>query len=137
MSQNIHPSDTLGSANNALEDQQTRQHLENMLTDYFDGLHEGDVEKLRRLFHDDVVLKTPGQRRPREDWLNNVATRPVPAKEAIPYRFKVLNIEVINDMAMAKVECPLFEHAYIDFLIFLKENDQWRIVSKVYTDLNR
>ena len=31
-----------------------------LMNAYFDGLYEGDVTKLRQVFHDDAVLKGPG-----------------------------------------------------------------------------
>jgi len=36
---------------------------------------------------------------------------------------------------MVKLECPLFEYCYIDFLGLLKEDGRWKIVTKMYTDL--
>jgi hypothetical protein len=102
---------------------------------YFDGLHYGDISKLRAIFHPDVFLKAPGLRRSLEQWLDAVANRPVPDKQGLPYDFKLLSVEVIKDQAMVKLECPLFEHAYIDFLGLLKENGRWLIVNKMFTDL--
>lgn len=102
---------------------------------YFDGLHYGDVSKLRAIFHQDAFLKTPGSRRSLEQWLAAVASRPIPSQQGRAYGFKLLSIEVIKDQAMVKLECPLFEHCYIDFLGLLKEDGQWKIVNKMYTDL--
>ncbi|MCP5162229.1 MAG: nuclear transport factor 2 family protein [Hahellaceae bacterium] len=106
-----------------------------MLHDYFNGLHYGDTDKLRRLFHPEVVLKTPGKRRTLEEWLSDVANRPIPSQQGHPFRYKIVSIEVIKDQAMAKVECPLFDYFYIDYLGFLEENSRWQIVSKMYTDI--
>lgn len=106
-----------------------------IVQDYFDGLHNGDVTKLRAIFHADAFLKAPGSRRSLEQWLSAVASRPVPSKQGRPYEFKLLSIEVIKDQAMVKLECPLFEHRYIDFLGLLKEDGHWKIVTKMYTDL--
>lgn len=106
-----------------------------IVQDYFDGLHYGDVAKLRSIFHADVFLKAPGSRRSLEQWLSAVASRPVPSQQGRPYEFKLLSIEVIKDQAMVKLECPLFEHRYIDFLGLLKEDGRWKIVNKMYTDL--
>ncbi len=111
------------------------QIIEQIIVDYFDGLYEGDIDKLDRIFHDDVVLKAPNLRRGKSDWLKAVATRPVPQKEEVEYRFKLLAIEVIGDQAMVKLECPLFEKFYIDFIGLLKEHGRWLIVSKMYCDL--
>jgi hypothetical protein len=107
----------------------------NLVQDYFDGLHYGNVSKLRAIFHPDAFLKAPGLRRSLEQWLDAVASRNVPDKQGLPYDFKLLSIEIIKDQAMVKLECPLFEHAYIDFLGLLKENGRWLIVNKMFTDL--
>jgi hypothetical protein len=109
--------------------------LYDIVQDYFDGLHYGDVEKLRSIFHADAFLKAPGSRRSLEQWLSAVASRPVPSQQGRSYDFKLLSIEVIKDQAMVKLECPLFEHRYIDFLGLLKEDGCWKIVTKMYTDL--
>lgn len=114
---------------------ETLHTITEILTCYFDGLHHGDTAKLRGLFHSDTVLKAPGTRRTLDEWLHAVDTRPVPAREGYAYRFRILSIEIVEDQAMAKVECPLFEHFYIDYLGLLKEDGQWRIVSKMYTDV--
>jgi len=106
-----------------------------LVQDYFDGLHHGEVSKLRAIFHPDAFLKAPGLRRNLEQWLDAVARRPVPDQQGRPYDFKLLSIEIIKDQAMVKLECPLFDHFYVDYLGLLKENGRWLIVNKMYTDL--
>ncbi len=106
-----------------------------LVQDYCDGLYQGDVSKLRAIFHSDVFLKAPGLRRSLEQWLDAVASRPVPVQQGQPYDFKLLSIEIIKDQAMVKLECPLFDHFYLDYLGLLKENGRWLIVNKMYTDL--
>ncbi len=106
-----------------------------LVQDYCDGLHHGEVSKLRDIFHPDAFLKAPGLRRSLEEWLGNVATRPVPDQEKRAYNFKLLSIEIIKDQAMVKLECPLLDHMYVDFLGLLKEEGRWLIVNKMYIDL--
>jgi len=101
---------------------------------YFNGLHNGDVPKLKSIFHQDAWLKAPGVRRSLEQWLESVANRPVPAQEGKSFNYKILSIDIVHDQAMVKVECPLFEFDYIDFLGLLKEQGQWLIVNKMYAD---
>ncbi|NRB42210.1 MAG: nuclear transport factor 2 family protein [Pseudomonadales bacterium] len=103
--------------------------------EYFHGLHQGDTKRLRAIFHADAFLKAPGLRRSLQDWLDAVATRPIPAQQGHPFSYKLLSVEVIKDQAMVKLECPLFDHAYVDFLGLLKEDGRWLIVNKMYTDL--
>ena len=106
-----------------------------LVQEYFEGLYHAEVARLRAIFHPDAFLKAPGLRRSLDQWLDAVANRPVPALQGQPYTFKLLSIEIINDQAMVKLECPLFEHFYLDFLGLLKENGRWLIVNKMYTDI--
>jgi hypothetical protein len=107
-----------------------------VIQDYFDGLHYGDVKKLDSIFHADAVLKAPNVRRTKQEWLAAVGSRPVPAEQGLTYAFNVLSVEIIKDQAMVKVECPLFEYLYVDYLGLLKENQKWLIVNKMYTDIS-
>ncbi|OIQ26789.1 MAG: hypothetical protein BM561_02085 [Vibrio sp. MedPE-SWchi] len=106
-----------------------------VLNKYFDGLHQGDSAKLRSIFHADAWLKAPGVRRSLETWLKDVEEREIPASLNLPFSFKVLDLDIVKDQAMAKIYCPLFDYEYIDYLGLLKEEGQWRIVSKMYTDV--
>ena len=104
-----------------------------VLNDYFDGLFEGDVEKLRGVFHDDAWLKGNNYRKSLDEWLEAVAARPVPKAEGMSYNFNIMSLEVIGDQAMAKVDVPLLAAHFIDFLGLLKEDGSWKIVNKMYT----
>lgn len=109
--------------------------IEDILQGYFDGLYHGDVTKLISIFHPDAWLKAPGVRHSLSQWLASVASRSTPAELNKPYEFKVLSIDVVQDQAMAKIHCPLFDFNYVDFLGLLKENSKWKIVNKMYTDV--
>jgi hypothetical protein len=102
---------------------------------YFAGLHNGDVAQLQAIFHPDAYLQAPGLRRSLENWLDAVASRPVPQQQGVAYEYKLVSIEIISDQAIVKLECPLFEHFYIDYLGLLKENGRWLIVNKMYSDV--
>lgn len=102
---------------------------------YFNGLHNGDVTKLKSIFHQDTWLKAPGVRLSLEQWLKAVADRAVPAQQSRPFNYKILSIDVVQDQAMVKIHCPLFDFNYVDFLGLLKEQNQWQIVNKMYTDI--
>ncbi|PCH60155.1 MAG: hypothetical protein COC19_06270 [SAR86 cluster bacterium] len=109
--------------------------ISTLLQGYFEGLHHGDVAKLKPLFHSDVCLKAPGARRSLTQWLSDVESRTAPAQLKQPFAFKILSLDVVQDQAMAKIDCPLFDFNYIDFLGLLKENGKWRIVTKMYTHI--
>ena len=106
-----------------------------LLNEYFDGLFEGDVEKLRTIFHDDAWLKGNNYRKTLNEWLEAVASRPIPRDEGMEYNFKIQSLEIIGDQAMAKVDVPLLAAHFIDFLGLLKEDGQWKIVNKMFTTI--
>ena len=106
-----------------------------VLNDYFDGLYEGDVSKLRSIFHDDAVLKGSDYRKTLDEWLNAVADRPVPRDEGMAFNFNIQSLEIVGDQAMAKVDAPLPAAHFVDFLGLLKEDGQWRIVNKMFTTI--
>jgi len=111
------------------------QFIHALLRDYFDGLYEGDVEKLRGLFHKDAWLKANGYRKTRDEWLQAVAARPIPKDEGTAYDFHVMSPEIVGDQAMAKVNVPLPAAHFIDFLGLLKEGGHWKIVNKMFTTI--
>lgn len=106
-----------------------------LLNEYFDGLYNGDVETLRRIFHDDAWLKGNGYRKTRDEWLDAVANRPIPRDEAMPFDFNIVSLEIIDNQAMAKVDVPLLAAHFIDFLGLLKEDGAWKIVNKMFTTI--
>lgn len=105
-----------------------------LLNNYFDGLFEGDVAKLRSIFHEDAWLKGNNYRKTRDEWLTAVADRPIPRDEGMKFAFNIQSLEIVGDQAMAKVDVPLAAH-FIDYLGLLKEEGRWRIVSKMFTVL--
>ena len=60
-------------------------------------------------------------------------TDPSPRNEGMAYDFNILSIEVVGDQALVKVDVPLLAAHFIDFLGLLKEDNQWRIVNKMFT----
>ena len=106
-----------------------------LIDHYFDGLYQGDVEKLRRIFHEDAFLKGNGYRKSRDEWLDAVANRPKPADNNFPFGFKTESLDIIGDQAVTKLNVPLPAAHFIDYLSLLKEDGEWRIVNKLFTTI--
>lgn len=115
------------------DDHQDYLVIHELLQDYFDGLYQGDVDKLREIFHEDAWLKGNNYRKSRDEWLQVVATRPVPKAQGMAYGFKIMSLEIIGDQAMAKVDVPLMAAHFVDYLGLLKEAGKWKIVNKMFT----
>ncbi|WP_286238821.1 nuclear transport factor 2 family protein [Neptuniibacter halophilus] len=105
-----------------------------LVQDYFSGLHYAEVTKLDAVFHPDAVLKAPGLRRTKKAWLEKVSNREIPAELNMPFDYRILSVDLLNEQAMVKVYCPLPGRQYIDFLGLLKEQGRWMIVNKMYAD---
>ena len=50
---------------------------------------------------------------------------------------EILNVEVINDMALVKVRLILKEFDFFDYLTLLKLDSGWKIVSKTFTIVDK
>jgi len=105
-----------------------------LLNEYFEGLYNADTKRLRKVFHPTVNLQSQGLRLTRDEWLHRVINRSIPSEINESYSYKIINIDILGEQAMAKVECPLLGDFYIDFLSLLKEKGQWKIVNKMYAN---
>ena len=118
----------------ALDHQSIYAPILSVIQDYCDGLYEGNTEKLKRVCDSGLILKAPNLNRDLDTWLANVQARDIPKQTGEPYGFKVLSVDVVDDMAMVKLDCPLLGHAYVDFLGLQRLNNHWKIVNKMYVD---
>jgi Putative lumazine-binding len=109
-----------------------RSTVEAVVKNYFDGLYEGDAEKLGAMFHSSADLrwleKGELQVLTVPDWLDRVRKRPSAKAEGKPREDFIVTIDRSDDnTAFLKVRCY-----FTDYLVAMKLNDGWRIVSKSY-----
>lgn len=107
------------------------------LADYFDGLYEGDLDKLRRVFHPNAHLYSatdgPLTDLPLEDYMALVGGREAPASRDAPRYDRIVSIDLSGPCsALAKVELAIPPRYFTDFLTLLKLDGRWRIISKTY-----
>jgi len=118
---------------------QDHQTILQLLSDYFRGLHAGDVELLRSVFDPEAVLfaelNGASYRKPLDAYLDGVAQRSSPAELHEPFRMRVLSLDVMHDMATAKVHVPALGFNFYNYLSLLRKGGSWRIVSKVFDDV--
>lgn len=111
--------------------------IEAVLQTYFDGLYEGDADKLASAFHpcshlywdkDGVV-----QDLPREQWFEMVRSRGSAQSKGLARDDRILLLDQSGpETALAKVACQIPPRYFTDYLVFLKTAEGWKIVSKVY-----
>ena len=113
-----------------------------LLTDYFDGLYDCDVEKLTSVFHPQAVYatadETPLLFRTMEEYLPIVAARQSPASRQEPRRDHIDEIQLAGDnTALARVRCSIGDRDFVDFLSLGRTDGQWRIIAKVFQIIER
>ena len=111
--------------------------IEQVLKVYFDGLYEGNADKLGAIFDASAdlrwvekgelkVLTVPA-------WLDMVRKRPSAKTEGKPREDFIVTIDRSDDnTAFIKVRCQLPPRYFTDYLVAMKLRDGWKIVSKSY-----
>jgi len=111
--------------------------VEAVVKNYFDGLYEGDADKLGAMFDSTADLrwleKGELQVLTVPDWLDRVRKRPSAKAEGKPREDFIVTIDRSDDQtAFVKVRCQLPPRFFTDYLVAMKLNDGWKIVSKSY-----
>lgn len=111
--------------------------IEAVLQTYFDGLYEGDTDKLASAFHPCAHLYWDKdgavQDLPREQWFEMVKSRGSAKSKGLARADRILMLDQSGpETALAKVACQLPPRYFTDYLVFLKTTEGWKIVSKVY-----
>lgn len=112
--------------------------IEACIQTYFDGLYEGDTEKLAAAFHPCAHLYWAQEDGsvgdlPREAWLDAVRTRPSGASRGLQRDDRILMIDQSGpETALVKVACQLPPRYFTDYLVLNRTAEGWRVVSKVY-----
>lgn len=117
-------------------DEPTRALLE-VLHDYFDGLYDGDVDKLTGIYHERVRLFCPTASELLEmdlpTYLEAVKNRPSPASRQDERFDRVLEVSVPTPTtAHARVQCAYLPKRFTDDLTFVRTPDGWKIIAKVW-----
>lgn len=107
------------------------------MTDYFDGLYFGDTARLRRVFHPKAqyVCASDGSltQLSIDAYFPIVDARPSPASRSEPRADRILSIEFAGPVtAFVRAECAIGPKRFTDFLSFIRLEDEWRIIAKVF-----
>jgi hypothetical protein len=113
------------------------QEIEQTLQLYFDGLYEGDADKLARATHEVVHLFGVADGKltdlPRAQWLEMIRNRASAQSQDLPRRDWVVQIDRSGPTtAFAKVHCQIPPRYFTDYLTLVKLEEGWKIVSKTY-----
>ena len=104
---------------------------------YFDGLYEGDTEKLGGIFHPSCHLFAHVDGDfidwPREQWFEVVKGREAPAAKGHARHDRIVSIDMSDEnTAVVTCECAIPPRYFTDFLSLIRIDGGWKIVSKSF-----
>jgi hypothetical protein len=116
--------------------------IEAAVKTYLDGLHEGDADKLARVFHPTSALTGEKDGKPvitpRDAWLTAVRGRPSPKSQGLGRHDHVLTIDIAGPTtAFVKLKCAIPPRFFTDYLSFLKIDGKWQVAQKVFATETR
>jgi hypothetical protein len=110
--------------------------IEALVQDYFLGMYEGDVGRLRRIFHPRCWLFGENPRGshafPVAGFIDQIASEPVPEAEGEPFDMHLVSTDRTGSVAVAKVSVRYQGRRFTDYLTLQKAADGWRIVGKLF-----
>ena len=114
-----------------------RAAIEQATQTYFDGLYEGDADKLGSVFHPTSVLTFEQDGKlvelPREKWLEGVRARPSSKAKGLAREDAILHFDQSSaTTAFVKVKCQIPPRYFTDYLSFVKIDGAWKVAQKVF-----
>ncbi|MGG8495390.1 nuclear transport factor 2 family protein [Tenacibaculum sp. TC6] len=117
--------------------QEHLKEIEQVITNYFEGIFYGDVTKLATCFQHQTPIygdiKGSEYVKLSEDYLEGVANRQAPHDLNESFNMKIIGIDIMGTIAMAKLHVPMLGYNYYDYLSLTKINNEWKIVAKIFT----
>ncbi len=114
--------------------------IEALVQDYFLGMYEGDVERLRRIFHPRCWLfgerDGESQAFPLSGFLDYIESQPAPKTEGETFEMRLVSIDRTGSVAVVKVEDRYQGRWYTDYLMLQKADEGWCIVAKGFFTLD-
>jgi Putative lumazine-binding len=119
-----------------------RQAIEQAVQTYFDGLYEGDADKLASVFHDSSALTWEQDGKlavwTLAEWLKAVRGRPSPKAKGLARDDAILWLDQSGPAtAFVKVRCQIPPRYFTDYLSLLKVGGRWAVAQKVFSTVVR
>ncbi|MGG6230699.1 nuclear transport factor 2 family protein [Tenacibaculum sp. SDUM215027] len=111
--------------------------IERLITNYFEGIFYGDTQKLQTCFHNNTPIygdiKGTDYFKSAEAYIEGVANRQSPNDLKESFNMKIVGIDIMGNIAMAKLHVPMLGYNYYDYLSLTKTEGNWKIVAKIFT----
>ena len=115
------------------------QQIRTVVQAYFDGVYTGNVVLLATIFDEGAQVYGEVDGQPYHKtiavYLDGVAHRASPKDRGDPYLMKVVNVDICGGIANVKLHSPMLGFNYHLYLSLVRNNEQWKIVNKTFTNL--
>ncbi len=103
---------------------------------YCDGVHYGDMEKLRKAFHPNASIVGYYQGEllcdSLEEFLNLVKEIPAPSSSGEEYDKRIVSIDLTGTVATAKMAELYLGLRFTNYMSLVKVDGTWMIVNKIF-----
>ena len=111
--------------------------IEQAVQTYFDGLYDGDADRLASVFHPTSELTFEQEGKlvvlTRDQWLDNVRKRPSARSKGSAREDAILLFDQSGPAtALVKVKCQLPPAYFTDYLVFVKADGAWKVAQKIF-----
>ncbi|MFP8892042.1 nuclear transport factor 2 family protein [Chryseobacterium sp. EZn1] len=106
---------------------------------YFKGIYEGNTDILAKAFYKDALLFGDVNGVPyfktAEQYIEGVGNRISPQKSGKDFKAEIISIDIMNSIAVAKLNVRMYDFNYYNFITFNHIDRQWMIVNKTLTNV--
>ena len=100
---------------------------------YFEGLQNGDIEILKKAFHNQAMMYGPGMIVPIQGLFDYVKASPAPHNSGEPHKCFITKIDCLGNAASVEMIQQSYQGInYINYFQLLKLEGNWMIVSKSF-----
>ncbi|WP_298757034.1 nuclear transport factor 2 family protein [uncultured Psychroserpens sp.] len=113
--------------------------IEQVITNYFEGIFYGDANKLETCFTDNAIIygdiNGAVYKKSREEYIDGVKNRQSPNELNETFKMETIGIDIIGNVAMVKVHLPMLGYNYYDYLSLTTIDNDWKIVNKIFSNV--
>lgn len=112
------------------------QLIEKTINYYFDGIVNHKAESFAKAFHPTATMKSAGKEYTEVNAVEFLSEY-VQSNPTVKTKATIIAINVAGDAANVHLALEYETFSFIDFMHLLKINGAWKIVSKIYTKIEK
>ena len=114
--------------------------IEQLISNYFNGIFYGKVPLLASSFDRNAVIygdiKGEDYLKDIPEYLAGVSNRKSPDELGEIFEMKIIGLDIMGKIAMAKLHVPMLGYNYYDYISLSKKDGEWKIVNKLFTHVD-